>query len=148
MVAVGIGALTLASCSGYKPGEEFANCNVKEFRGYEPVKLRHKPVDRQDVDAIREAVKESPDILIATAKSLHMLGKVNSPLDDAHDDDSESTLFWTEVDFVDNPGDILCQVTPLGSEGNDDRQVYFDQDGLSLLKAVARELDEQYPGAR
>jgi hypothetical protein len=75
-----------------------------------------------------------------TASSIHP--NPNSPetnllsgrLDNAHDSDIDSA--GEEIDYIDNPGDIVCETTPYGGTGSERQRVYYDYDGLRLVQAV------------
>ena len=145
--AMALGAISLAGCGGGKDGiqEKYANCDLAEIQGWSPVVMGEHAVDPSSIAALREAIRKYPSVLIDTARNIHPSRQapkdnlLKGQYDRAHDNDVSPQGV---EDRVDNPGDIVCEISPFGDSGNDKRRIYYDYDGQRLYRIVDSQLDK------
>jgi hypothetical protein len=121
-------ALIAAGCSDgrYHPGNKFPLCTADETFGHSPVDLESQfSYDENDISILRRVVRLSPDELIKTARRIG----VKLGYDAAHPNGS-----LAGNDPVSNPGDIVCAIKPRLDSPNEDQVVFYDEDGLRILK--------------
>lgn len=137
-ILASVGALALTGCGedSRLVKKDFAECRLEQIQGQKPLNLSEAAVDPQDLPAIKQAVKIYPSVLIDTAERLDILGEIE---DKDHDGNLGSSV---KTDYVDNPGDILCEATPLGSVTSKKREVFYDREGKVILQKVEAALAE------
>ncbi|MES2970866.1 MAG: hypothetical protein V4702_00920 [Patescibacteria group bacterium] len=143
--------IALAGCGNdgnFNTTDRFAKCDTEEVYDHVPVKLGQEfNDDNPDIETIKDRIRTSPEYLIQIAGQLHPEGKgkhslLNNMRDTAHN--KESAENRTHGDPVNNAGDVVCETLPLGSNDPDkDYQIYYDQDGLTLLARVNSMLSKE-----